>query len=399
LQISRYKKIYVSLKTERVSKILGYVIEENEIIDILRFLGIDLQIRDGVIFCTIPSWRNDIKEEIDLVEEIIRIKGYDSIPSPKQRIDHIYTPNNSLFSILVEEFRIRLKGLGFSEVLNYSFLEISELEKFDLKYYYKISNPISKEYEVLRSSLLPGLHKNLLLNIKQNFETITLFEYGKIFNEHGERKTFAGIMYGKVWQEWWKWNEQNINPKYDFYFGGGIIKNILSYDDEFIVCENVNPKIYYNFAKTAAIIYKKKKVGQFGILKFSISDHIKDDVFYFEIDLDPIESIYIKKHSFYKAYSKFPIIKRDISVIADKSLQFAKIEKIIKNVINSSSIFKEYSLFSVYTDESKLGDNKISYSFRLCYKNNKKTLTDEEVNEDMHVLLSKLDTRLGVKLR
>jgi phenylalanyl-tRNA synthetase beta chain len=117
------------------------------------------------------------------------------------------------------------------------------------------------------------------------------------------------------------------------------------------------------------------------------------------MDLDPVENLSVKKASFYKAYSKFPAVKRDISVTADKSLQFEKIEKVIKSVMKSGGILKDYSLFSVYKDEAKLGEGKISYSFRLSYKNDEKTLSDKEVNNDVAILLNNLDSGLGVKLR
>ncbi|MDR2399560.1 MAG: phenylalanine--tRNA ligase subunit beta [Endomicrobium sp.] len=398
LHTVKYEKPKIPLRIGRVSKILGYSVEEDEIGEILKFLGIDLQPKGEVILCTIPSWRNDIKIEVDLIEEIARIKGYDAIPTLKTHIDYSYTPNNSYLTAIVEEFRTNLNDLGFSEALNCSFLEINELEKFGLKYYYKIANPISKENEVLRSSLLPGLFKNLMLNISQCAETVTLFEHGKVFGHTGEKKTFAAIMYGKVWHEWWKWTQQKVNPSFDFYFGGGIINNILP-SQEFMIVENLDPSSYFHIGKTASLFFRGKVVGQFGILKPSLTTDIKDEVFYFEMDLVPVENICVKKNNFYKVYSKFPAVKRDISVTADKFLQFAKIEKVIKNVMMSGGILKEYSLFSVYNDESKLGEGKVSYSFRLSYKNDDKTLSDEEVNSDVSVLLNKLDLQLGVKLR
>jgi phenylalanyl-tRNA synthetase beta chain len=399
LRTVKYEETKIALKFERVSKLLGYVVEEDEIGEILRFLGIGfLQPRGGRTLCTVPSWRNDIKIEVDLIEEIARIKGYDAISASKTNIYYSYTPNNSFLSSIVEEFRIKLKGFGFSEVLNCSFLEVSELEKFGLKYYYKIANPISKENEFLRSSLLPCLFKNLMLNISQGCETVSLFEHGKIFAEVGERKKFSAVMYGRVWHEWWKWAEQKVNPKFDFYFGGGIIKNILP-PAEFTIVENLTPSSYFHIGKTAAILFRGKVIGQFGILKPSLTSDIKHEVFYFEMDLDSVENICVKKTVFYKAYSKFPIVKRDISVTADKSLQFAEIEKIVKAVMKSGGILKDYSLFSVYNDETKLGDGKISYSFRLSYRNDEKTLSDKEVNDDVAILLNKLDSDLNVKLR
>lgn len=397
LKIVKYSSTDVILRTEKISKILGYNVGKDEIFSILKFLGIDVKCDNEKILCNIPSWRNDIKEEVDLIEEIARIKGYDFIPFHKISCDKMYEKNNSFFPLIVKEFRTKLNFFGFSEALNYSFLEIKELDKFGLKYFYKVLNPISKENEVLRPSLLPALYKNLLLNIEQDCETISLFEYGKVFNELGERKNFALIMYGKIWGEWWKWVEQKINPKYDFYFGGGIIKNILP-SDKFTINENLYPKSYYHPGKNAAILYTGKLIGQFGVLTPSITSFLKDDVVYCEIDLGLLECVE-KKSIYYKPYSKFPIVKRDISIVTNKSLQFHKIENIIKDFVELGGILRKYLLFSVYSDEIKLGKEKIVYSFRLFYKNDKKTLTDGEVNKDLNVLLKKLNDNFDIKLR
>ncbi|MDR1122535.1 MAG: phenylalanine--tRNA ligase subunit beta [Endomicrobium sp.] len=394
----KYEKTKIALRFERINKILGYAIEEYEVSEILRFLGIDLQSKGEMILCTVPSWRNDIKIEVDLIEEIARIKGYDAIPISKTNTYYSYVSNNSFLSSIVEEFRTKLKGFGFSEVLNCSFLEVSEFERFGLKYYYKITNPVSKENEFLRSSLLPCLFKNLILNISQGCETVSLFEHGKIFLKAGERKAFSAVMYGGVWHEWWKWVERKVNPKFDFYFGGGIIKSILP-SEEFMIIENLTPSSYFHIGKTGAILFRGKIIGQFGILNPSFVSDIKDEVFYFEIDLEPFENTCVKKTIVYKAYSKFPIVKRDISVIADKFLLFSEIEKVIKSVIKSGGILKDYSLFSVYSDEAKLGNGKISYSLRLLYKNDRKTLSDKDVNDDVSILLDRLDSDLNVKLR
>jgi phenylalanyl-tRNA synthetase beta chain len=395
-----YEKTEITLRIERVEKLLGYKVEEDEIASVLRFLGIDLQPRGEVILCVIPSWRNDIKEEADLIEEVARIYGYDNIPKPCGLEERIHTENNSFFPGLVERFRTKLSGLGFSEALNYSFCEIKELETLGLKYHYKIANPISKENEVLRPSLLVCLYKNLSLNLDRGAQSVALFEYGKIYAQNGERKTFAAIMCGDVWNEWWNWTEKKICPKYDFYFGGGIIKNILPSQD-FAIMENLNPSSYFHPGKTASVVYRGKPVGQFGVLKPSLTQDLKCqyEAFYFEIDMQTIGCSYFDKDASYKRYSKFPSIKRDISVIADKALPFSKIEKTIKNIMKIGGVLKEYSLFSVYEDAAKLGENKISYSFRLTYSDNEKTLTDEEANKDMNDLLSKFDKELSVTLR
>ncbi|MDR0401649.1 MAG: phenylalanine--tRNA ligase subunit beta, partial [Endomicrobium sp.] len=412
LKIIKYERKNVCLRLERISKILGYDIKKNNIIKILKFLGIDIQLKDEIILCSIPSWRNDIKIEVDLIEEIARINGYNndgdaSIAFSNYKNDNIETSvssssacNDSLFfPNIVENFRIKLNSLGFNEVLNYSFLEVDELKKFGLKYFYKIINPISKENEILRPSMLPSLYKNLLFNINYSYEKIALFEYGKIFDKYGERKVFAAIMYGKIWDEWWKWSEKMIIPKYDFYFGAGIVKNILLYYDEFEIDENSNHENYYHPGKTAGIFLKKKRVGQFGILNPTItSDDLNEDVFYFEINVDLFKNFFEKKLS-YKTYSKFPVIRRDISVVVEKKIKFSEIENIIIKFMKLNSILIKYSLFSVYHDENKFGKNRISYSIRLFYQNDHKTLVDKEVNESMVLLLGKLREKYEIELR
>lgn len=397
IRTQEYEKTEITLRVERVSKLLGYQIEEDDIAEILRFLGIDLQPRGEVILCQIPSWRNDIKEEVDLIEEAARINGYENIPNPAESGNYFSMHGGSFMPKLAQEYRKNLFGLGFSEALNYSFCEIKDIEFFGLKYFYKIANPISKENEVLRPSLLPGLYKNLVLNIGRGAASVSLFEFGKVYVEPCERKTFAAIMYGNVWRQWWKWSEDKLNPEYDFYFGGGVVGNMLQ--DGFSISENLNPHPYFHPGKTAAVVYRGKAVGQFGVLKPSLQQDFEKEIFYFEIDLEAAGNGYAGAERTYKHVARFPSVKRDLSVTADKSLAFAKIEKVIKAAIKSGNMLKDYYVFSVYDDQAKLGEGKISYSFRLFYRNAERTLKDEEVNKDMNMLLSRLDKELGVKLR
>ncbi|MDR0822892.1 MAG: phenylalanine--tRNA ligase subunit beta [Endomicrobium sp.] len=393
-----YKSLEVLLRLEKIEKVLGYSIDEQKVAQILRFLGIDLQPRLGVILCSIPSWRNDIKGEIDLIEEIVRINGYENIPQTDENQTKKSIGINSYFPKIVQSFRHRLYGLGFCEALNYSFSEIKELEMFGLKYQYKIANPVSKENEVLRPSLLPALYKNIVNNIGQGAESVALFEYGKIYTDIGERKTFGAIMYGSLWQEWWDWLAKGCKPQYDFYFGGGIVKNILP-DKYFSISENLNPNPYFHKGKTAAIVYRGKAVGQFGVIKPQIAKDLKNEVFYFEIDVEDLQSFYEENPVIFNPFSRFPSVKRDISIIADADIPFTKIESVIKKTAKSANILKDYSLFSVYKDAQKIGKDKISYSLRLSYKNDEKTLTDEEVNQDVNTLLEKLNQELKIKLR
>ncbi|MFA7675619.1 MAG: phenylalanine--tRNA ligase subunit beta, partial [Endomicrobiia bacterium] len=380
------KKVFIQLRVERVAKILGYEIDEKTIANILRFLGMEITTKvEKVLTAEVPSYRNDIKEEIDLIEEIARVNGYENIPVIKDSNSFVNTgKQNTNSSKVIKNISNSLVGLGFCEVMNYSFSEIKDLDKLYLNYSYKIANPISKENEVLRPSLLVGLMKNFVFNIGQATNDIKFFEIGRVFDDKGERKVLGILMSGPIWQTWWKWEENKINPIFDFYFAGGVISSILP-SNEFTISENRSPQKYYHPGKTAAIVYRGKVVGQFGVLRPDITSDVQNDVVYAEIDIEDIENNYQSKIHPYEHIAKFPAVKRDISVVSDKKIKFDKIEKVIKQIMKTGGILKEFNLFSVYESE-KLGLDKISYSFRLFYRHNDKTLNDIEVNTDMQLL-------------
>ena len=390
------EKVIINLRVERVEKLLGYAVDEKTIANILRFLGIEISSKvQNVIIAEVPSYRNDIKEEVDLIEEIARVDGYEKIPMD---IDSgISSTEQKGSDKLVKQITNSLVGLGFCEAMNYSFAEIKDLDKLHLKYTYKIANPISKENEVLRPSLLTGLMKNFDFNVGQSTTDIKLFEVGKIFDDKGERRVLGILMSGPVWQPWWNWESSKQNPNFDFYFASGVISNILP-SKEFTIAENRTPAKYYHPGKTAAIVYHGKVVGQFGVLRPDVAESTNDEVIYAEIEIENIEKNYKNKINAYEHVAKFPAVKRDISVVADKTIKFEKIEKIIKHVMKDGGILKDWSLFSVYENE-KLGAGKISYSFRLTYRHNDKTLNDTEVNKDIAILLEKWNKDLGISLR
>jgi len=391
------KKVEIKLRVEKVTSLLGYEIDEKTIANILRFLGIEISsVTQNVLMATIPSWRNDISEEVDLIEEIARIDGYEKIPVKTDGTSVVDEKDNMAFDKFLRQITDNLVGLGFCEALNYSFAEIKDLDKLYLNYYYKIANPISKENEVLRPSLLVSLLKNFYFNLGQGTSDIKLFEIGKVFDNKGERNMLGILMSGSVWQPWWKWTEQKINPVFDFYFASGIIKNILPND--FIVMENKNPNKYYHPGKTAAIVYRGKPVGSFGVLRPDIVEDFSNEVVYMELSVDDITITSSYKNSNYKPVTKYPVVKRDISIVCDRKIEFAKIEKVIKKVSKDNGLLKDFAVFSIYESE-KLGADKISYSLRLFYKHNDRTLKDEEVNTDMQFLLDKLNSELKITLR
>ncbi|MDR0985156.1 MAG: phenylalanine--tRNA ligase subunit beta [Endomicrobium sp.] len=403
------KNLNIKLRFSRIQKILGCKITISEVFEILKYIGIIFKYNceEDFVICRVPSWRKDINYEIDIIEEIIRIKGYDIIQDLEEKgiaISSVNNNSNSIFNKnnIIKEFRVKLKNFGFNEVLNYSFLKIEDLRKFNIEYCYKILNPVSRENEILRPSLLPSLYNNLILNLDYGYNRISLFEYGKIFNKKGERRYFSVIMYGDVWDNWWQWNKYKFKPKYNFFFGAGIIKNILNFSKDFNIEENNNPTNYYHPWKTSIVKYKDNYVGQFGILAPYITekDNLKNEIFFFEIDVEYFFDINKKdKIKFFRKFSRFPFLRRDVSLIVDKSLKFSDIENIINKFMKSNDILKKYYLLSIFSNDLSIGYNKISYSIRLMYNSNEKTLTNYDVDKNMNLLLNKLKKSLNLKLR
>jgi phenylalanyl-tRNA synthetase beta chain len=389
------KKTEIVLRFERLKRDLGYEIDENETGQILRHLGCALFPRKEVILCEVPTYRNDISCETDLIEEIARVHGYDKIPEPPRRYEK-HQGSKSYFCDIVQSFRHSLAGLGFCEALNYSFLEDSASAKFGLENYFTISNPSSRENEVLRSSLLPALYKNLLTNLDYGADTVALFEDGKVFAKDGERENFSAIMYGKYFGDWWKWENAGVDGKYNFYLLGAIVDHIIP--EDFSIGKNLSPHKFFHPTQNAAVIYRGKPVGQFGALSPAVSKDIKGDVFYFEFDVEYFRDLKFKQ-ALYKPFAKFPSVKRDISLIADKDLPFEKIEDIIRRIKKDDKMIESFKVFSVYEDSAKIGADKIGYSIRLVYRNNERTLTDIEVNENMLKLIETLKEKLSVVLR
>ena len=187
-----YHPTHIRIRPERATKILNMEFSKEEIVSRLQCLGLRMKETEEYISASIPSWRQDLTQEIDLIEELARLKGYEHIPVTVLPVAPGLTEGQKQRSV-ESIIRERLCALGLTEAINYSFTEEKSLSSFHLPVEGRIEHPLSKENEVLRSRLLPGLWKNLILNISQGYETATLFEIGNIFTPEGEKKSGAPI--------------------------------------------------------------------------------------------------------------------------------------------------------------------------------------------------------------
>lgn len=365
-------------------KMLGVEYNETDVEEALSRLEMKLERKKQKIFIIPPNFRRDIKQEADIIEEIAKIIGYDSVP-----ISTSFYVENSIkedHDFYVEK-RIKdfLRGCGFQEVVNYTMVSKNLLDKLGImKPPIKIVNPISSEFNVLRPSLLPSLYKNYLLTKGNNIVDVKVFEIGKIYSPQENERQAIGILccgYERV-SEW-----QRKSYKIDIYYLTGLIDGIFSEfgikNYKFIDSQS---SIFVPQA-SGKIVIDGDTVGEFGKCKFG-------DVYFAEMEIEKILK-YSHSEKRYIPFSKFPIVKRDLSIVVNKKVKFSEINEIINLY---SKFIQKVILFDIYYSD-KIGKDKKSMTLTLHLLHPEKTLTDEEANEIVNNILNALKKKVGANLR
>jgi phenylalanyl-tRNA synthetase beta chain len=386
----------IALRPERVEHVLDLEFTREEIHTILRALGISTKDEGSVIKATIPSWRLDIKQEIDLIEELARIKGYDKVPVTVMPIVPDMEQGKA-YESAEQVLRKRIAAVGFSEAMNQSFAEEKNLEQFKLPVVHRIKNPLSKENEVLRTSMITGLWKNFVLNKSVGYDDLFLFETGTVFTRKGEKKVLSLIASGSVLPQWWGWGSKEAEKKFDFYFLNGLILNILA-GNHVRIKENKEPSPFYHPGKTAVVEMNGKTVGEFGILRPEYSQEYNGvEIAYAELDLRLIDQCWNRKVPQYETLRRLPPVKRDLSIVADKDVRFDNILSTLQKAVSNDTLATEITLTDVYQDEVKLPGKK-SYTLHFTFRPGEKTMTDAEVNTLTTKILDQLKSA-GITLR
>lgn len=391
----------IVLRYSRVDKILGYKIEVDSIDKILKALGFGLEKKTDVsIDVTIPTFRPDIEREIDLIEEIARIDGYDNIPTvPRVSIAIKKQEDETAYA---DNLRDISTSLGFYEIISNSLQ--SEKIASVIGNPIKMLNPQSADMAYLRSSLIPGALLVLAKNINSGAKNIRLFEIGKVFikknndiksfDDFTEEEKLILLVSGKAEAKEWFSNER----LYDFYDIKGAVDSISIKKslDSFLndsYNHDGNNIFDYIFTKN----FNSIEVGVGGKLSkefLSIFD-INQEVFCFEFSIEQMKKIQIKEKK-YSELLKYPKVVKDFAFVVDKKIGYGEIKAYIEK--NSSSLLKKVSLFDKFESE-QLGVDKKSLAFSLEYFNVERTLTDEEVEKDFFGLIEKIKNEFNATLR
>ncbi|HRE41116.1 MAG TPA: phenylalanine--tRNA ligase subunit beta [Ignavibacteria bacterium] len=405
--VNKPEPVSVGVRSSFASKIIGIEFTEEKIIQLLGLLQIEYSGKDkDYLIFNIPEWRRyDISNEYDLIEEVLRLNGFNKIPM----LSSLYLSLSEKDKYTKEylktiELKKYLTGRGYNEILTQTIQGSANYEIFGDKLI-QIKNPQSSELNIIRSNLIIGLLKVIKNNVNHIGKDISLklYEIGKVFkSEDGiykENNEIAFALYGNDDKKTHNLNNSkfsifNLKGEVEMLLAKMNIENIklfyyndLAYSSNFIEV-SVSTK---NKNDKPDVIGKIFKISQDVLEKFDI----ESDVFIASFDLDKIYN-YSKPNNRYEEITKFPSVKRDLAVVTDKKINFEEISKYLNNKIAKN--LSKAELFDIYED-GKLGENKKSFAFSLEFISKEKTLSDEEVNTQINNIVEKLRKETGAVLR
>ena len=380
----------IIFRYSKLDQILGVKIHREKIKEILKSLEIKAvnDIADGLELA-VPAYRADVTREIDVIEEILRIYGYNKVDAP-QKIS--FTPVKLSFDdqdALENSWARTLQSNGFNEVMNNSLTSVKDETNA-----VKLLNPLSKELTFMRKSLLEGLLENTIYNINRKNQDIKFFELGKIYHKkekYEERKQLAILISGRTYSENW------LMPKSasDFYMLKAYVKVLfdkLSLETEEISLEDDR------FGDALEIISKGNTIARLGKVspKLLKEYDIDQDCFYAEIETETVQKLRSKENFKFVDIPKFNKIRRDLALLVDKNVNYAELYKSAKK--NPSKYLKNINLFDVYEGKN-LPEGKKSYALSFELLNEEKTLEDKDITAVMDSLIKNFKKEFNAELR
>ena len=399
------KKNKIKFKLSLFEKIAGFKIKDKEIVKILTDLGFEISKKKHELKLNVPTWRPDITQPIDIVEEIVRIKGYNNIETlepEKIRIKETLNKQQKLFHFIQRS----VASKGYHETVTWSFTDskINQLFKED-KNEVKIVNPISSDLDVLRNSILPNLMFYLKKNLDRGFKDISLFEIGPIFkgNQPGQQLTVIGaIKSGKISRLSWNEKERLVDV-FDAKKDAIQTLNEAGYEKNNFFIRDKSPS-YYHPGKSGAIYLDKddlEPVAYFGEIHPNIIKKLDintEALVNFEIYLDYLKDnkLRLKDRKSKFEYSDYQKSERDFAFIVDKNIKAQDLIEIITSI--DKNLIKSVKVFDVY-EGGNIPSNKKSVALNVTIQSSNKTLDESDLEKINSLIISTVQNKSGAKIR
>lgn len=388
--------VKMRINLDKVENILGIKVSKQEVIKYLKSLEFEI---DNSLKIIIPTFRQDIKIEEDLIEEIARLVGYNNIPA-KHPLGLLGIAKQDIVLSAVNKIKNIFEGLGFNEVYNFSFIGEDVLKKLGVnkKDYLELENPLSVDLKYLRKDLLINLLKNVKDNFKKSFaknEEIRIFELGKVYHSKPkEEKMLAGLIAAQ---------SEGVKGE-KFYELKGIIDTLFNrlgitdhwYDDFQATPEWTDEAFWQKFS-TAEIKIGDEEIGFIGEINSKILSNlnIKSIVVGFNLNFEKIFKL-AQEELVYQPPSSYPAAVRDLAILVNRGDRVADVLNIINQM--GGELIRDVDLFDMYEGE-EIPQGKKNLAFHIIYQSYERTLKDEEIDKIQKKIIKELEKKQGWQVR
>ncbi|OGW24891.1 MAG: phenylalanine--tRNA ligase subunit beta [Nitrospirae bacterium GWC2_42_7] len=406
--VDNYPEKYIPRKIEvrykKINDLLGTGLRDAEMLEILNRIGIKTEDRGDHFTAYPPVYRSDINKYEDLVEEIARIFGYNNIPARRPKAA-LSAGILNLKEIRRRKIREAMRKSGFSEVVNYSFMNPADLdilalpENDERKKCIAVMNPLRQEESLMRTTLVPSMINNFLYNLSHGIRNIRLFEIARIFIDKGEQLPSERLRLGGIY-----FKEEDISIWKDklpsFFVAKGSLQAL--FDELKITGLSFVPSVelFLHKGKSADILINGKNIGFMGDLspdvvgKIGLKIH-NPEIVVFELDVDLLMTM-LPDRTKYSQIPKYPSIERDISIVMRDDITSGSVLEYIKSC--QAELIESVELFDYYKG-GNLPQNSKSLGFRIVYRAKDKTLTENEVETLHQSLVQSILVKTGGELR
>jgi phenylalanyl-tRNA synthetase beta chain len=386
----------VTLRASAIKAMLGIEVPADEVTRILKGLGFEVVVDSAADewCCTAPSWRFDMGLEADLIEEIARIFGYDNIPTlPVEGASQAGVNSEAMASLA--DIRHRLVSRGFNEAITFSFVSPDAQALFDPDSVpVALKNPISSDLAVMRTSLLPGLAGAAAHNIKRQITRVRFFETGLRFlpeaSDLAQTPTLALILCGARAPEGWSTQSDSV----DFFDLKGEIEALLAAAAKPVTFRSA-VRAGLHDGQTAEVVLGDSVIGVMGRLHPTAASELDlpDKTFVAELDLAEVLQ---RAMPDYHDISRYPEVRRDLAVVLDKQVSASAAVDLVKAA--AGEYLADVVVFDLYEGEG-VAENEKSLAMGLTFRDQSRTLTDEEVSNALAQVIDSLTEKLGARLR
>ncbi len=386
----------IPLRAQRLALLLGAEVAKADVESILRRLGMQLEGTNSGWQVTPPPHRSDVAIEADLIEEVARVRGYDQIPDRAPEATLAMSPRTEA-RVGLDRLRQALTDRGYQEAITYSFVDPKLQAELDPNIApITLSNPISSDLAVMRTSMWPGLFAALLHNVRRQHNRVRLFESGLTFRQSGnaieQKPRIGGIVMGPVAPE--QWGSESDNA--DFFDLKSDVEALLGFagaSSELEFVPDDHPALHPGQA--ARVMRGGEVIGRLGALHpGNLKRHkLTLPVLVFELDLEAVQAGQLPR---FEALSRYPAVRRDIAVVVDESVT----AKALRDCVGQAAgdVLKNLELFDVYRGEG-IDSGKKSLALKLTFQDPSRTLNDQEIDAAEAAIVDALAKNLGGSLR